>query len=48
MISWVISYIGNYAGTQLFAFLFGYVTEMFIEEPYLSAVWAISEVSNIL
>jgi formate/nitrite transporter FocA (FNT family) len=40
----VISYIGNYMGTQLCVFLFGYVTELYSVDPWLTGVTAYADV----
>lgn len=43
VISLVLSYIGNWGGTHLGAFLFGYVGELFVDEPYLTFVRTLAE-----
>jgi formate/nitrite transporter len=38
-----LSYIGNWAGTHFAAYLFGYLTELFVDEPWLTYVIATAE-----
>ncbi|KAG8917681.1 hypothetical protein FRC01_002291 [Tulasnella sp. 417] len=42
LLNWFIVYIGNFCGCVLFAYLFGYLTQVFEHEPYLSYVQSIA------
>lgn len=44
----VVSFFGNFLGCAIGAIFFGYFTELFIHEPYLSGVKAITEIKLAL
>jgi len=44
--SWVISYFSNFIGTAFAAYFFGYLTQLFESDPYLTNMQAIAVTKN--
>lgn len=42
LVNWFFSWFGNLAGCILFAYLFGYLTDLFVAEPWLHKIQAIA------